>query len=82
MARPSKLLHTAGIMLYGPVWLLPLAARLGVSPRVVKNWTNGKFAIPPGIWAELLDDPGLASLRHHMKHHASSGEQSGSSRRP
>ena len=80
--KPSKLLHGVAILLYGPGWLDRLADRLRVSPRTVKRWTHGELTIPPGVWAELLSDPRLASVRWRLERLAAEASQSGSSRRP
>lgn len=47
------LICRVGEALYGPHWVRPLAAALGVSERTMRYWQDGTREPPPGIYREL-----------------------------
>lgn len=48
------LFRAIGAALYGPEWQSELARRLDVNLTTLRRWATGKFAIPAGIWADLV----------------------------
>lgn len=61
---PARLLERVGLALYGDEWKSAIADDLGVPRRAVQNWANGRNAIPPGVWRDLVGRvrPTLAAL--------------------
>ena len=52
--KELDLFTALGTALYGPLWQSELARQLDVSVRTMQRWAGGQFAIPPGIWTDLL----------------------------
>jgi len=48
------LFRAIGEALLGPLYQSELARRLNVSVRTMQRWVAGEFAIPPGVWVDLL----------------------------
>lgn len=48
------LFRATGEALLGPLWQSELARQLNVSLRTMQRWAAGEFAIPPGVWVDLL----------------------------
>lgn len=70
MSQP--LIVQVGEALYGPHWVRPLAAALGVSERTMRYWQAGTIKPPAGAWADLSRMCGerskeLASLAKSLK---------------
>lgn len=49
-----ELFCATGEALLGPLWQSELARQLSVSVRTMQRWAAGEFAIPPGVWVDLL----------------------------
>lgn len=49
-----SLFRAIGAALYGPQWQGEMARQLNVNPTTLQRWVNGRFAIPLGIWNDLL----------------------------
>ena len=50
-----ELFRATGEALLGPLWQSELARQLNnVSLRTMQRWAAGEFAIPPGVWVDLL----------------------------
>ena len=45
MTMTPEMLETVGENLFGAHWIGEMAVRLGVTPRTVRRWHNGEFAI-------------------------------------
>jgi hypothetical protein len=54
MSGGADLLRMAGEALYGAQWQSPLARRLGVSARSIRNWCAEKHDCPADIAVRLL----------------------------
>ncbi|SFE90173.1 hypothetical protein [Methylobacterium sp. yr596] len=48
------LLAASGVALFGDEWRRPLAAALGVDPRLVQRWAAGQREIPGTVAPALL----------------------------
>lgn len=48
-----KTFALVGEALYGSFWVHQLGEELGVNPRTVARWANGKFKIPQNVTSEL-----------------------------
>ncbi|MFH6786661.1 hypothetical protein [Methylobacterium sp. MA0201] len=48
------LLAASGVALFGDEWRRPLAAALGVDPRLMQRWAAGQRDIPPSVAPALL----------------------------
>lgn len=75
--KELDLFTALGTALYGPLWQSELARQLDVSVRTMQRWAGGQFAIPPGIWADLLKlladrEAELARLRPLLEKQAAS----------
>lgn len=53
--KDLDLFCTCGEALFGPQWQSELARQLDVNLATMRRWATGKFAIPPGIWADLAN---------------------------
>jgi hypothetical protein len=56
--RARHILAAAGTALYGPQWLSPLAAALGIRFDTVRQWVNGKqerFDLSHPVWPKIAE---------------------------
>jgi hypothetical protein len=53
----ADLLGQAGIALYGPEWINPLARALGIDQRTVRRWQTGEMP---------LTDPDILRRARHL----------------
>lgn len=73
------LFRAIGEALYGPQWQSELARQLDVNLATMRRWATGKFAIPPGIWADLANmlaerQVEIAKLEPLLKERASTSQ--------
>jgi hypothetical protein len=56
--RARELLTEVGTALYGPQWLSPMAAALGIRFDTVRQWVNGKqerFDLSHPVWPKIAE---------------------------
>ena len=77
--KDLELFCTCGEALFGPQWQSELARQLDVNLATMRRWATGKFAIPPGIWADLANmlaerQVEIAELEPLLKERASTSQ--------